>query len=126
MADSGMGNYSSPSLAGALNLLSNGAMSYETGEVDIILNFRTPLDYGSNGYMDFPGFGSQPVANFSGLYKVIQVSNKFSNGEYTQELTLLRRRNQDNYTGFSTSESTGAVALTDSTKQISDTPEAEK
>ena len=75
--------------------------------------------------MDFPGFGSQPVANFSGLYKVIQVSNKFSNGEYTQELQLIRRRNQEN-TGFSTSESTGAVALTDSKQQISDTPEAFK
>jgi hypothetical protein len=125
MADSGMGNYSSPSLAGALNLLSNGAMSYETGEVDIILNFRTPLDYGSNGYMDFPGFGSQPVANFSGLYKVIQVSNKFSNGEYTQELQLIRRRNQEN-TGDATSESTSAVALTDLAKQISATPEASK
>jgi len=68
-----MGNYNALQVPGVLNITADGTMNYENGEVDIALNFRTPLDYGPNGYMEFPGGGTTPVGEFSGLYKVIFV-----------------------------------------------------
>lgn len=94
IADSGMGNYNAAP-TGMLNINSDGAMNQQSGEVDIIMNFRTPLDYNDNGGMDFPGMGTRPVGAFSGLYTVLTCSNRFSEGQFTQELSCIRRRNQD-------------------------------
>ena len=44
--------------------------------------------------MEFPGSGTKPVGAFSGLYQVISCLNSFSNGTFTQQLKLIRRRNQ--------------------------------
>tara|TARA_B110000503_G_scaffold35837_1_gene58571 strand:- start:8394 stop:11132 length:2739 start_codon:yes stop_codon:yes gene_type:complete len=95
IADSGMGNYNALQVPGILNINSDGTMNYQNGEVDIELNFRTPLDYGPTGYMDFPANGTAPVAEFSGLYQVLFVNNKFSNGQFTQTLQTIRRQSQD-------------------------------
>jgi hypothetical protein len=95
ICDSGMGNYNALQVPGVLNITADGTMNYENGEVDIALNFRTPLDYGPNGYMEFPGGGTTPVGEFSGLYKVIFCANKFSNGQFTQTLQTIRRPRQD-------------------------------
>ena len=94
LADSGMGNYIAPPTA-YINMTKDGSMNYENCEVDIRLNFRTPFDYGDDGFMEFPAIGQQPVKAFSGLYQVIQVASSFSGGEFTQTLTLIRRRNQE-------------------------------
>jgi len=104
IADSGMGNYNALQVPGILNITGDGTMNYENGEVDIEINFRTPLDYGPNGYMDFPGGGTAPVGEFSGLYQVLFVKNEFSNGNFTQTLQTIRRPKQDsNFTAPSTS-----------------------
>ena len=95
IADSGMGNYNALQVPGILNITGDGTMNYENGEVDIELNFRTPLDYGSDGYMEFPGGGSKPVAQFSGLYQVLFCRNSFSGGQFTQTLQTIRRQRQD-------------------------------
>lgn len=95
IADSGMGNYNALQVPGILNITGDGTMNYQNGEVDIEINFRTPLDYGPNGYMDFPGGGTAPVSEFSGLYQVLFVNNKFSNGNFTQTLQTIRRARQD-------------------------------
>ena len=95
ICDSGMGNYNALQVPGVLNVTADGSMNYQNGEVDIELNFRTPLDYGPSGYMDFPGGGSAPVGEFSGLYQVLFVNNKFSNGQFTQTLQTIRRARQD-------------------------------
>lgn len=123
MADSGLGNYNSSSLGGLLNLTSDGTMSYQESEVDIEVNFRTPLDYGANGWMEFPGLGSQPVRKFNGLYKVIFVKHMFNGGEFTQKLDLIRRRAQDIAAEQAAVQNTGAVELAGSDRQISQTPE---
>ena len=123
MADSGMGNYNSPSLGGLLNLTADGNMSYQESEVDIALNFRTPIDYGPDGWMDFPGLGSQPVRKFNGLYKVLFVKHNFSGGQFTQTLQTMRRRAQDAAAQQSAVQNTGAVELAGADKQISSTPE---
>jgi hypothetical protein len=68
-------------------------MDYQSGEVDIAIIFRTPIDYNSStGLMDFGD--TQIVRHFSGLYRVLEARHRFQNGKFTQELSLQRRRNQ--------------------------------
>ncbi|SVA51729.1 uncharacterized protein METZ01_LOCUS104583 [marine metagenome] len=94
LADSGMGNYIAEPTS-HINITKDGSMNYENCEVDVRLNFRTPFDYGDEGFMEFPSIGQQPVKAFSGLYQVIQVASSWSGGEFTQNLTMIRRRNQE-------------------------------
>lgn len=92
LADSGMGNY----MARATNLFnvnSDEQADYQNGQNDIIINFRTPVDLKDNGFYSFPQEFVN-VDNFSGLYMVINVTNFFQQGKFTQELQLVRRRNQ--------------------------------
>lgn len=92
LADSGMGNFSNTG-SGRFNITDTFSMDYQNGEVDIIINFRTPLDYNNNtGIMDFGS--TQVVEEFSGLYKVNFVNHKFQKGKFTQELQLQRRPKQ--------------------------------
>lgn len=92
IADSGMGNFSDK--PANFNLNSNGSMNYQSGEVDILINFRTPVDYDpSTGFADFGS--SQKVEGFSGLYQVTMVKNSFRGSKFSQVLDLVRRRNQE-------------------------------
>ena len=94
IADSGMGNYNAAGGESA-NIDENGAMDYQYGEVDVLVNFRTPIDIGKDGQMQFPELGTQIVGQFSGLYQVTMVRNKIAQNKFTQMLTMLRRRNQE-------------------------------
>jgi hypothetical protein len=91
LADSGMGNFSNTG-SGRFNVTDTNAMDYQSGEVDIIINFRTPLDYGDDGIMSFGN--TEIVESFSGLYKVNFVLHRISRGKFTQELKLMRRTRQ--------------------------------
>jgi len=92
IVDSGMGNWSDA--AGDLNSTASGQIDYQRSESDVILNFRTPIDYDPNtGGMIFPE-DTVPVTQFSGLYRVTAIENRIQRGKFTQELTLLRRRGQ--------------------------------
>jgi hypothetical protein len=91
LADSGYGNFNNTG-SGRLNVTANQAIDYQSGEVDIIVNFRSPLDYSPEGIMEFGE--STVVQEFSGLYKVNFVHHKISRGKFTQELKLQRRINQ--------------------------------
>jgi hypothetical protein len=91
--DSGMGNYSAQT-SQYDNVNTDGSMDYQSGEVDIRVDFRTPIDYRADGSMDF-GASVQAVQPFSGLYQVTFVTSKFSDGKFTQDLQLIRRRNQE-------------------------------
>ena len=95
IADSGMGNYNASEIEGSRNITADGTMDYQSSEVDIVINFRTPVDIGKDGYMKFPSLDSKPVSAFSGLYQVTLVTNSFSSGQFTQTLELIRRKNQE-------------------------------
>jgi hypothetical protein len=98
IADSGLGNYNSPPLITGAN--QDGTMDYQRGEVDVLVNFRTPVDYNAaTGGMIFPQ-DTVPVKAFSGLYKVNLVTNRFEGGKFTQVLELIRRPNQDTDIGI--------------------------
>lgn len=91
MADSGMGNYNSQSAG--LFLTQDGTIDYQRSEVAVLVNFRTPVDYLGNT-MAFPEDGTLAIDAFSGLYRVLTLTNTVNNGRFTQRLQLLRYRNQ--------------------------------
>lgn len=92
IADSGMGNFSDTPIN--FNENSNGSMNYQSGDVDVIINFRTPIDYNSiTGQLDFAS--GLETTGFSGLYHVQEVTNNFKNGKFTQTLKAIRRPVQE-------------------------------
>ena len=111
LADSGQGNYNSPPLA--LAYTQDGTMDYQRSQIEVLVNFRTPIDYNSNdGTIIFPE-DTVPVKAFSGLYLVNMVRNRFSSGKFTQVLELIRRNKQDDETGVTGSPNqTRAVTST--------------
>jgi hypothetical protein len=106
IAQSGMGNYtSSPTQYSNLN--SDGSVSYQNSEVDIKINFRTPVDLNQNsGLFDF-GKSSKtaPVLTWSGIYKVTSATSHFEGGQFTQQLKGVRRNGQE-YVGTGSSKDT--------------------
>lgn len=86
------GNYSEAN-SGSFNQTSSGAMDYQSGEVDVLFNFRTPVDINpTTGLVDFGD--SQIAKGFSGLYRIIRVTNSFKQGKFIQTLHALRRPRQ--------------------------------
>jgi len=93
LPDTGMGNYTAKNSGVKATLTEDGTIDYQRNEVDILVNFRTPIDYGSNGLMDFGG-PTKDVSGFSGFYKVITIDSTISGNRFTQTLELVRRKNQ--------------------------------
>ena len=115
LADSGVGNYSSP--AAARGYTADGSMDYQRSEVEVDVNFRTPIDYNDDGGMTFPQRGTEPVGQFSGLYKVLTVQNNFSGGKFTQVLNLLRRKKQDDANITGTPDDAKKVVVSETDKK---------
>lgn len=96
LADAGVGNF--VGIANPLNsaITIDGSMNPIDGEVHVVLNFRTPIDYDDDdGFVKYPLGGFLPIAMFSGVYQVVMVVNNFKDGVFTQTLKLNRKRNQD-------------------------------
>lgn len=73
-------------------LTPDGSLKTDNGQVIVSLTFRTPTDIDeSTGMMNFNSktFKTK-VSLFSGLYRVIKVTNEFRNGQFTQTLDLVR------------------------------------
>lgn len=89
--DSGMGNFTDQAVPGAPGVTTSGTIETLNQESFILVNFRLPYDYDSNtGLMTF----SRLQRQFSGLYEVISILNKFKDGVFTQTLNVMRRRGQ--------------------------------
>jgi len=95
ITQSGAGNYTSEQATHNLN--TDGTVNYESGEVDIIVNFRSPVDLNqSTGLYNFGGSSkSAPIAQFSGLYCVQAIKSRFQDGKFIQILTGFRRPTQE-------------------------------
>jgi hypothetical protein len=115
---SGMGNYNAaPSSRPALN--QDGTMNYQGQEVHCIVNFRMPFDYNdTSGRMDF----SDKQAMFSGLYKIIGVTNNFSGGEFTQELDMVRIPGQQSPASSQKNQIVENPTATDANTRLTGTP----
>jgi hypothetical protein len=96
LADSGIGNYTNTNSSSRINVTATGAMDYQSSEVDILINFLTPVDLNVDGSLTFPkDIKTELEIPFSGLYKIISVKSKFEKGKFTQMLNLARRANQN-------------------------------
>ena len=84
VAAGGIGSYNPPLIR--KNTFEGGDVAYNYGDVIIIINFKNPSDIGQDGMLVFD---DKKVA-FSGAYKVTNVSSKFSNGQFKQELKIMR------------------------------------
>jgi hypothetical protein len=92
ITQSGSGNYTSTPTQ-YQNLNSDGTINWHNGEVDIRVNFRSPIDINQGtGLYNFGGSSkSSPVNSFTGLYQLVIVNSSFKGGQFTQELKALRR-----------------------------------
>lgn len=96
ICDVGIGNYLGLPSSPLLPVTLDGSMNPMDGEVYVMLNFRTPIDYNEeDGYVEYPLGGFLPINSFSGVYQVIMVKNNFSKGKFEQTLKLVRKRNAD-------------------------------
>jgi hypothetical protein len=113
LGDSGMGNYTAAK-SQYENMTADYSIDYQTGEVDITVDFRTPidLDMSKGAYT----FGPTKLINqFSGLYQVTRVENTFNRGRFTQTLTLIRRAGQ---TSDPSADTGGVIKLIKDTQDV--------
>ena len=79
---------------------------FTLGQICLVLEFRSPLDYNDEGGMDFPtqkassdqstlkGSQGENLQALSGIWRVIMVNSQFVNGKFEQTLSLVRINNQ--------------------------------
>lgn len=95
ISQSGQGNYTASSTQ-FTNLNDDGSINYQNGEVDIVVNFRTPVDINqTSGLYNFGGSASAPMAQYSGLYAVTNVISTFRDGQFKQNVIGMRRPLQE-------------------------------
>ncbi len=114
-ATSGMGNYVAQPVTGFKDLHQDGSVSWQTSQVDVVVNFRTPVDINqTTGLYNFAGPNHMdmskdpkagPAIGFTGAYCVTLVKNFFRNGEFRQVLEGFRRGGQE-YKTIAKKEST--------------------
>jgi hypothetical protein len=76
--------------------------NYDVAEPVTNLKFKTPQDF--NDKEGVYELSSAQEAVFSGLYRVTQVQHSFSDGQFTQNLTMVRFNNQDRAVTQTTNE----------------------
>ena len=109
ITQSGQGNYTASSTQ-FTNLNDDGSINYQNGEVDIIVNFRTPVDINqTSGLYNFGSSASAPLAQWSGLYAVTDVTSTFRDGQFKQTLNGMRRPLQELQEESSPSETYGTT-----------------
>jgi hypothetical protein len=90
LTGNGLGNYTAPPVPGFQNIRQDGSVNYQNGEVDMAINFRTPIDINqTTGLYNMAVAGS---AQFSGIYRVQKVIHRFQNGQFTQTIKANRRQ----------------------------------
>lgn len=92
LGDSGMGNYTATATDNK-HINSDGAMNYQSAEVRVNVNFRSPADI--NHITGMYDFTSTSVSRFSGLYRVQRVESSFQRGKFTQVLKMFRLKGQE-------------------------------
>lgn len=105
---SGTGNYTSaPGVAPSVH--ADGSINFEDAEVYITINFRTPIDINqATGLYNFKGVDqSVPLLSWSGLYRVTDVTNTFSSGDFRQVIHAGRMPYQEGETEATPSQRWG-------------------
>jgi hypothetical protein len=69
----------------------NGEAPWLDKAIYVSIDFRSPLDYRPDGFMEF---GQDKIEHFSGIYQVTMVNCSFRDGEFTQTLQMSRMAGQ--------------------------------
>lgn len=118
IADSGMGNFNAKATQ-YINVNNRGSIDHQSSQVDIILNFDTPLDLNTTtGLYRFGTAATKRVGQFSGLYQVISVENSFKNNQFVQVLQLVKRPNFESKADSTTETKKLLRAKDDQNKKI--------
>jgi hypothetical protein len=88
LSDSDAGNYRSG--PDSIYINEDGTVDYLRSEVDVLLQVKSGIDYNKNTNL----MTLDPANGFNGIYRVVTITSNFSKGQFTQELSLLRRPNQ--------------------------------
>jgi hypothetical protein len=70
-----------------------GAFNFDQSEPLVTLDFKFPTDI--NEKSGFYNLNSEEGILFAGLYKVVQVDSTWDQGKFTQDLTMVRLKNQN-------------------------------
>lgn len=97
IAQSGVGNYTSEQTQFP-NLNTDGTVNYQNGEVHIIVNFRTPVEINqTTGMYQFSAdVPSSPLLQYSGLFRINQLTSYFNQGVFKQHILGNRVDQQEN------------------------------
>ena len=83
IAQSATGNYTAKPVTQNLN--EDGTVNFQSGEVHISINFRTPIDIQYNGLYNFNS-PTRAISMISGLYKITIVNSTFEKNEFKQTI----------------------------------------
>lgn len=89
----GVGNYNPKEVTGKYGIVGQDEADHTKGEVNILINFRNPIDintFESGGLMYF----DPARVPFSGVYMVTKAVSTFKNGEFRQTLDIIRKPGQ--------------------------------
>lgn len=89
LSSSGWGNYHARPTT-FLNVLQDGSVNWQNGEVDMAINFSTPVDI--NPVTGLYTMAGKRSAQFSGLFRVKSVQHIFREGQFTQIISANRRQ----------------------------------
>jgi len=82
----GIGNYKPIPLSDQPGVTTDGEADTYYGQVLVQVNFKNPVDIGTNGIMRFrPG-----ISSTSGIFMVVKSKNTFKDGTFKQVLSLIR------------------------------------
>jgi hypothetical protein len=73
----------------------NNSFWMDDGELYVLVNFRSPVDYDESTGLAIPYLNKYSYSEFTGVYKIITISNTFTKGKFTQVLDLVRLSIQD-------------------------------
>ena len=81
-----------------------GSLAMDSGEIFCKITFKTPIDINeTTGLLKHDNKWKETY--FSGMYKIMKVSSEFRQGKFTQDLTLIRQREQSGDSKSSVSSS---------------------
>lgn len=124
MVDSGLSNYFARQDPKSRFLTEDGTCNYEGGDVFVYLTFRTPADINESvGLYEWPNAAKE--SPFSGIYRVVNCENTFSDGVFKQKLKCIRQPGQSQDYGNSNPNSLAQMAL-DKLKVFASQPTTEE
>jgi hypothetical protein len=86
----GLGNNSPKSAEGSPRVSESGEAQFTYGDVLVNINFKNPIDIGADGFYQF----DSKLLPFSGVYQVTNCKSRFKDGQFKQNLTIIRMPGQ--------------------------------